>query len=46
MQMVDTRRTFAGAAGAGGSGIGNEDRDPPPPPPYTMEQFFVQFLGS
>jgi hypothetical protein len=46
MQMVDTRRTFAGAAGAGGSGIGNEDRDPPPPPLYTMEQFFVQFLGS
>jgi hypothetical protein len=48
MQMVDTRRSVAGAAGAGGSATGNENRDPPPPPspPYTAKQFFVQFLGS
>jgi hypothetical protein len=39
--------TVAGATGAGGSSIGNEDHDPPPPPPppYTVQQFFMQFLG-
>jgi len=48
MQMVDTRRTVAGATGAGGSATGNENREPPPPPPllYTAERFFAQFLGS
>jgi hypothetical protein len=48
MQMVDTRRTIAGATRAGGSGTGNENHDPPPPPPppYTAKQFFAQFLRS
>jgi hypothetical protein len=48
MQMMDTRRSVAGAAVAGGSATRNENHDPPPPPPlsYTAEQFFMQFLGS
>jgi hypothetical protein len=48
MQMVDSRHSVAGATRAGGSATRNENHDspPPPPPPYTVEQFFMQFLGS
>jgi hypothetical protein len=46
MQMPNTHIVYD-ATEVGGSATGNENRDPPPPPPsYTVEQFFVQFLGS